>query len=120
MDRMSKPTFSGDPLVRLKQFIEAAETPRAQARTRRVNVRMKRVTAPVVAVGSRGAKAVEKSAAGKDEQDDCKLVGKAGKFFSDVVKKRENSSRLDLMDSMQAVGRVRLSTCLISFHVCSR
>ena len=25
VDRMSKPTFSGDPLVRLKQFIEAAE-----------------------------------------------------------------------------------------------
>ena len=26
VDRMAKPTFSGDPLVRIKQFIEAAET----------------------------------------------------------------------------------------------
>ena len=32
---------------------------------------------------------MEKSAAGKDEQDDWKLVGKAGKSFAHVVKKRE-------------------------------
>ena len=65
------------------------KTPRAQARTKRVNVRMKRVRALVVAVVSRGANAVGKTAAGKDEQDDWKLVGKAGKSYADVVKKRE-------------------------------
>ena len=53
VDRMAKPTFSGDPLVRLKQFIEAAEKDtKSPERTRANNVRMFEMRAPVVAVDS--------------------------------------------------------------------
>ena len=39
--------------------------------------------------GSRGANAVGRAAAGKEEQDDWKPVGKVGKSYADVVKRRE-------------------------------
>ena len=91
VDRMSKPTFSGDLLVRLKQFIEAAEKDSKSTgkdkKSKRSNEKSESSSGG--SSGSRGANAVGKTAAGKDEQDDWKPVGKAGKSYADVVKKRE-------------------------------
>ena len=90
VDRVSKPTFSGDPLVRLKQFIEAAEK---DSKSTVKDKKSKRSNAKSESSGGnggcRGADAVGKTAAGKEEQDDCKSVGKAGKSYADVVKQRE-------------------------------
>ena len=82
VDRMSKTTFSGDPLVRLKQFVEAAEKDAKSTgkdkKSKRSNEKSESSSGG--SGGSRGANAVGKTAAGKDEQDDWKPVGKAGKF----------------------------------------
>ena len=84
VDRMSKPTFSGDPLVRVKQFI--AKRTGKDKKSKRSNEKSESSSG---GSASRGANAVVKIAAGKDEHDDWKPVGKAGKSFADVVKKRE-------------------------------
>ena len=91
VDRMSKPTFSGDPLVRLKQFIEAAEkeSKGTGKDKKRKRSNEKSESSSGGSSGSRGAKAVGRTAAGKEEQDDWKPVGKAGKSHADVVEKRE-------------------------------
>ena len=91
VDRVSKPTFSGDPLVRLKQSIEAAEKDSKSTGKDKMSKSSneKSESSSGGSCGSRGANAVEKTTAGKDEQDDWKPVEKAGKSFADVVKKRE-------------------------------
>ena len=91
VDRMSKPTFSVDPLVRLKQFVEAAEKDSKSTgkdkKSKRSNEKSESSNGG--RSGSRGGNDVEKTTAGKDEQDDWKPVGKARKSYADVVKKRE-------------------------------
>ena len=106
-----KTTFSGDPLVRLKQFVEAAEKDAKSTgkdkKSKRSNEKSESSSGG--SGGSLGANAVGKTAAGKDEQDDWKPVGKARKSYADAFKKRQkNSSRSNLKDSTQAIGRVRL------------
>ena len=86
---MSKPTFSGDPLVRIRQSIVAAERDTKSLgkdrNKQRSNVKNESSGG---GSGSRGANAVGKTAAGK-EQDGWRQVGKARKSFADVVKKHE-------------------------------
>ena len=90
VDRMSKPTFSSDPLVRLNLFIEAAEKDsKSTGKDKKCKRSNEKSESSSGGSGSRGASAVGKTAAGKDEQDDRKPVGKAGKSYADVVKKCE-------------------------------
>ena len=104
------------PLVRLKQFIEAAEkNPKMSTRS---NQKSESSTG---GSGSRGANAVGKTVAGKEEQDGWMLVGKAGKSSALTSSRNtKNSSRSNLKGSMRAIGGARLSIWLISFHVSPR
>ena len=120
VDSMAKLTFSGDPSVRIKQFIESAakdtKSPGKDKSKQRSNVNSESSSGG--SGGSRGANAVGKTAAGKDEQDDWEPVGKAGKSYADVDKKREKQLPIKpLKGSAQATGGARLSIWLISFHM---
>ena len=93
---MSKPTFSGDPLVRIRQSIVAAERDTKSLGKDRSKQRSNvKTESSGGGSGSRGANAVEKTAAGK-EQDGWRQVGKAGKSFADVVKKHEGQLPIKL------------------------
>ena len=94
VDRTSKPTFSGDPLVRLKQFVQAAEkdTESPGKDKSRQPSNEKSESSGGGKGGSRGANAVGRAAADKEEQDDWKLVGQVGKSCADVVKRREKTA----------------------------
>ena len=90
VDRVARPTFGGDPLVRLKKFIEAAEKDTKSSgkdkRKQRLNARNDSSSG---GSGSCGASAVGRRAAGEEEQDCLSQVGKNGKSFDDVFKKHE-------------------------------
>ena len=65
------------------------ETSRAQPRTRNKRANEQSESPSGGSGGSRCANAVGRRAAGEEEHDDWKPVGKAGKSFADVVKERE-------------------------------
>ena len=85
---MAKPTFGGDPLVRIKQFIEAAQrdtkTSGKDKRKPRLNVEKESFSG---GSGSCGASAVGRRGAGEEEH--WRQVGKTGKSNDDAVKKHE-------------------------------
>ena len=130
VDRMAMPTIRGDPLVRLKQFIEAAERDSKSTGKDKNNKRSNEKSGSSSGgSGSRGANAVWKIAAGQEEQDRWKLVGQAGKSYADVVKKREKqlptkpeglhasrwrSTIVDLADSIPRVATAKTGDHIIA------
>ena len=107
--------------MRIKQFVEAEKDTKSAGNNKKSKRSSEKSESSSGGSGSSGANAVGRTAAGKEEQDDWKRVGKAGKSYADVVKKREkNSSRSNLKDSTQVVGGAPLSIWLISFHVFPR
>ena len=93
VDRVSKPTSSGDPLVRLKQFIEAAEKDSKRTgkdeKSKRSNEKSESSSGG--SSGSRGANTVGKTAAGKEEHD-WKRVGNPVNLMLTLSRNAKNSS----------------------------
>ena len=114
---MSKSTFNGDPLVRIKQFVEAAERDAKSAGKDKKSNRSSEKSEchqwwqwwiP-------WSERCGETAAGKEEQDDWKPVGKRVNSLLTFSRNAKNSSRSNLQNSTQAIGGARLLIWLISF-----
>ena len=115
VDRMSKPTFSGDPLVRIKQFIEAAEKDtKSPGKNKSKRALVVAVVDPVVRTlwGRLLLARISRTTGSRREKPENPVLM--------LSRNAKNSSRSNLKDSMQAIARARLSIWLISFHVFPR